>query len=119
MLKKVVLTIFNIIEYVALCVATGAVLVSQFVSPYVFVLIGLYGYCIGFFFSGVKSVLSCVEIFSASKQVNEEYSALVVTNNVEVLNSKTEKRRAVFGAIVWLCLFAFALVVLIMYPRGA
>ncbi len=115
MAKKSFVKIISIVEYLALIVATVAVLVSQFIPKLAIVIVGLSAYTIGFLFSSIRSVFSCVEIFSASKLVGDENSALVTTNQVEVLNSKKEKVRAVLGAIMWIAIFAFSLVVLIWY----
>lgn len=113
--KKLFVKVVGIIEYVALIVATISVLISQFVPKVWIVILGLCGYVVGFLFSATRSVFSCIEIFSASKMVSEEDSALVATNQVEVLNSKKEKIRAVVGAIVWVAVFVFALIVAIWY----
>lgn len=115
MAKKSFIKVISIIEYLALIVATVAVLVSQFIPKLFIVIIGLSGYVIGFLFSSIRSVFACIEIFSASRKVDGEESALVVTNSVEVLNSKKERASSVVSAIIWLAIFAFSLVVLIWY----
>ena len=117
MSKKQILSVINVIEYVALIVATIAVLTSQFVPYLAFVLVGMASYCVGFLIVSIRAVLNCVEIFWASKQTNGEEQALVTTKQVEVLNSKKEKVHAVLSAIMWIALFVFALVVLILYPK--
>lgn len=115
MKNKLFVKIIGILEYITLIVATVAVLVSQFIPKTIIVVVGLFGYVCGFLFSSIRSVFSCVEIFSASKMVSGEDSALVTTNQVEVLNSKKEKTVAVLGAIMWIAVFAFSLVVAILY----
>lgn len=115
MAKKLFIKIVGVAEYIALIIATVFVLVSQFVPQMWIVVVGMIGYVVGFLFSSIRSVFSCVEIFSASKMVAGEESALVTTNQVEVLNSKKEKVVAVLGAIMWIAVFVFALIVTIWY----
>lgn len=115
--KKSILHFISITEYVALISATVAVLVFQF-KPYLWCIItALACYVLAFFIASIRAVLNCIEIFNASKLVNQEDQALVTTSSVEVLNSKKEKRTAVATTIVWLLLLAFAIVVLILYPK--
>ena len=117
--KKPILQVINILEYVTFIAATVAVLTSQFLPQYyLFVIIGLSCYVVGFFIAGFRSVLNCVEIFNASRLVNGEKQALVTNSKVEVLNTKKEKTQAILNAILWILLFAFALVVLILYPKA-
>lgn len=115
--KKQILHTINIVEYATLIIATIAVLISQFVPYLACVIVGMSFYALGFLLASVRAVINCIEIFNASKQVSGESEALVTTNRVEVLNSKKEKVQAVLGAILWILLFAFALVVLILYPK--
>ncbi len=116
-LKKNILKVMSLIEYVSLILATVAVLTFQFLPYLICIMVALGCYTLGFFMASIRSVLNCVEIFFASKQVNGEEQALVTSSKVEVLNSKKERVLAVLGAIMWIALFAFALVVLILYPK--
>ena len=68
--------------------------------------------------ASIRSIFNCVEIFKASKLVSGENEALVTTKKVEVLNSKKEKASAVLNVILWVGLLAFAVVVLILYPKS-
>ena len=116
--KKQILQVINILEYVAFIAATVMVLTSQFLPQYyLFVIIGLSCYVVGFFIAGFRAVLNCVEIFNASRLVNGEKQALVTNSKVEVLNTKKEKTQAILNAILWILLFVFALIVLILYPK--
>ena len=117
MSKKQVLSVINIIEYIALIVATIAVLTFQFVPYLACIFVGMSCYCAGFLIASVRAVLNCIEIFWASKQAQGKGQALVTTKQIEVLNSKKERIHAVLSAIMWIALFVFALVVLILYPR--
>lgn len=115
--KKQILHVINLVEYVSLIIATIAVLISQFVPYLACVIVGMSFYALGFLLASIRAVINCVEIFIASKRVSGENEALVTTNRVEVLNSKKEKAQAVLSALLWFLLFAFALVVLILYPK--
>lgn len=118
MSKKQVLKVLNIIEYALLIIATVAVLTSQFLPYLSLVLVGMSAYVVAFFLSGIRALVNCVEVFRASKYVNEENGALIVKKDIEVLNSKKEKVQAVLNSILWVSLFVFALVVLILYPKA-
>lgn len=115
--NKKFLQVVNILEYVALITATVAVLISQFLPYLQCIITGLVAYVVGFLIASFRAVLNCIEVFTASKRVVDENSALVTSSSVEVLNSKKERTHAVLSVVLWVALLVFALVVLILYPK--
>jgi hypothetical protein len=74
-------------------------------------------YVAGFFVMSTRAIFNLVELAISIKKVNNEESSLVTSTSKEVLSSKKELRHAVVSSLIWTALFAFALVILILYPK--
>lgn len=117
MTRKTWIYLFNCLQYAFLIAATVAVLTFQFVPSVYCVLTAISCYVAGFFVMSVRAIFNLIELIVSIKRVTNEKSSLVTNNSKEVLNSKAELGHAIMSSIIWTALFAFALAILILYPK--
>ena len=117
MTRKAWVYLFNSLQYVFLVGATVAVLTFQFIPSIYCILAAISLYVAGFFVMSTRAIFNLVELAISIKRVKNEESSLVTSTSKQVLDSKAELRHAIFSSIIWTALFAFSLVVLILYPK--
>ena len=115
-MKKKILSAISLVEYGCLIASAIAVLIFQFLPYYECIMVALWCYVVGFGLSTIKAIVLCIEIFVASRRVKGEDEALVTSTTFEVLKSKKQKVKAVLTVLLYAAIFAFAIVVLVMYP---
>ena len=118
MTKKSWVYLFNSLQYVFLVGATIAVLTFQFIPSTSCLITAICLYVAGFFVMSTRAIFNLVEVAISIKRVKHEESSLVTSTSKEVLNSKAELGHAIVSSIIWTALFAFSLVILILYPMA-
>lgn len=108
--KQKIINVLAGIEVVALLAASVAVLIFRFLPYYECLTTAFIGYVIGFFATALRNLLLCIDMFK------NENSAEPLDNNKNAPADKSAKRKAVIKTVLWFVMWAFALVVLILYP---
>lgn len=122
--KKEYVMILEWAKYVAFIFATVCVFVFQFIAEPICITLALSLYVVAFGLMFATSVIHCVEIYNADKEVKKDH-AIVIDNgdvirdnageDMEVVNIKAEKVWSVLGAVFFGLFTLFTFVVLVLF----